>query len=338
MIKTAVQTRILTGFDDPSFGREAWECLLHAGETNTVFLSWEWQRVWWETFGRGALLLIVAEQEGEPVALAPLYTDEGMIYFVGSGFESYHLDFIGHTNDPDVLDALLETAREATSNFVGYEFYFVADSTPTRARLEAAATRLGLECCEQWEVSAMTMDLSGQPDVARAATKKKSLVRHENYFRREGTLVVQHSRQAAEVLPQLEEFFAQHIVRWAETDSPSLFSDSAARAFYERWTQVASERGWLRFTRIEWNGKPIAFHFGFNYQDRFIWYKPSFDIELARHSPGEVLLRQTLLAAIDEGASLFDFGTGDDEYKYRFATHFDHVRALGLYPASSATA
>ena len=64
MVGTAVQTHIISGFDDPSFGREQWEELLRAGETDTVFLTWEWQRTWWEVFGRGRLLLVVGERGG----------------------------------------------------------------------------------------------------------------------------------------------------------------------------------------------------------------------------------------------------------------------------------
>src|SRR5207244_143638 len=104
--------------------------------------------------------------------------------------------------------------------------------------------------------------------------------------------------------------------------------DPAWRRFYERWTAVAAERGWLRFTRLEWEGRAIAFHYGMSYGGRYIWYKPSFAIELARRSPGEVLLRQSLLAALEEGADIFDFGTGDDEYKLRFATDINQVSAL----------
>jgi len=69
----------------------------------------------------------------------------------------------------------------------------------------------------------MTMDLRGQPERALAATRKKSLVRHENYFRREGGLSVTHLDRAEQVLPWLDELFAQHIERWAATESPSQF-------------------------------------------------------------------------------------------------------------------
>ena len=82
---TSVKTRVLRGFDDPAFGPERWEELLRAGDTDVVFLTWHWQRSWWETLGRGELLLIAGERNGQVVALAPFYADSGMIFFVGSG-------------------------------------------------------------------------------------------------------------------------------------------------------------------------------------------------------------------------------------------------------------
>ena len=62
-----------------------------------------------------------------------------------------------------------------------------------------------------------------------------------------------------------------------------------------------------------------------------MWYKPSFAIDLARHSPGEALLRQLLLAAIEEKACAFDFGLGEEAFKSRFATGIRYVRNWGLY-------
>ena len=66
-----------------------------------------------------------------------------------------------------------------------------------------------------------------------------------------------------------------------------------------------------------------------------MWYKPAFAIELARHSPGEVLLRQLLLRVIEESAHTFDFGLGDETFKRRFANHTQTVRDFGLYPANA---
>lgn len=329
---TAPQIRLLAGFDDPAITASRWEALLRTGDTDTVFLTWHWQRAWWESFGRGKLLLIAAEREGSLVALAPLFADAGMVFFVGSGGSDY-LDFIGDTSDPDVLDAMLSAAQAHTPDFVGFRFYHVLDASRTGDYLQQAAIRLGLRCFDEGDLPAPAMDLSGCRQTAMAATEKKSLVRHEKRFLREGPLTVDHLSCGADILPYLERFFAQHIDRWAETPYPSLFLDPAQRAFYACLTRTAACTGWLRFTIVQWHARIVAFHFGFCYQGSYLWYKPTFDIHLASRSPGEVLLRQLLLSAIDEEAHTFDFGLGDEAFKSRFATTVSHVRTWGLYPS-----
>ena len=324
MIATGVRARVLGGFEDPGAGEAQWGRLLAAGETDAVFLTREWQRLWWEVFGRGELLLVAAERGGEVVALAPLYADEGMIYFIGSGFESYRLGIIGEAGEPEVVEALLDAARRAVSGFAGFELYFVGEDSA----LEAAAERLGLTCSELWSVPVMTLGLAGQPEAALAVAGKKSLMRPENGLRREGELRVRHWREAGEVLPQLDDFFAQHQERWGGGQ----FAEGRWREFYRRWAVEAGRRGWLRFTRVEWGGEAVAYHYGMSYGGSYFWYKPSFAPRHARRSPGEVLLRQLLLAAIEEESRTFDFGIGEEAFKYRFADRINRVRTWGLYP------
>ena len=323
--------RLLSGFDDPLLTPERWSALLQTGDTNVVFLTWHWQRAWWDTFGRGQLLLIAIERDGQIEALAPLFAEAGMVFFAGSG-ESDYLDFIGDVSSPGDLDLILETARESVKEFLGFRFYLVPDCSRTGSLLNAAANRLGFAVFDEGEMIAPAYDFGAQVDDASSVTEKKSLLRHEKFFRREESIEVVHINDGVKILPHLREFFEQHIARWEATSSPSLFHDDNTRAFYERLTEVARGTGWLRFTRINWKGKPIAFHFGSCYAGRYLWYKPTFAIELARHSPGEVLLRQLLLAAKNEGSRVFDFGLGDEGFKRRFANQITTVRTWGLYP------
>jgi CelD/BcsL family acetyltransferase involved in cellulose biosynthesis len=327
---SAVRILRLDGSDDPRLPGDAWDALLRRGATDEFFLTREWQRAWWETFARGELLLLAAEHGDNIAALAPFFTEAGMVYFVGSGGSDY-LDFIGDTAVPGVLEALLDHARRAVPGFIGFVFYHLPESSANTARLREAAATLGLMLFEEGELPAPRLDLRGQPEAARAAANKKSLVRHEKFFARDGSLRVTHARDAEEILSHLDAFFAQHETRWAGTPSPSLFRDAAQRRFYRRLTELASAGGALRFTRVEWQGRPVAFHFGFCHRGSFIWYKPTFDVTLAKHSPGEVLLRQLLLAADAEGAHTFDFGLGDEAFKARFATGVRRVRNWGLY-------
>ena len=330
MAASTITTRVIRSFDDPALDSERWARLLCRGETDTVFLTWTWQRVWWEVFGRGQLLLVVVEREGNSVAIAPLFCDSGMVFFVGSGGSDY-LDFIGDASEDGLLEALLEAARSEANGFLGFRFYHVPDHSQTVERLPRVAAALGLDWFDEGSLAAPLVGMQ-DPNCALAAANKQSLVRHERALAKSGTLRTEHFREAAAIREHLEGFFQQHIDRWAATPTPSLFQDSAWRTFYKRLTEAAEEAPWLRFTRVAWNERPIAYHFGFHYGGAYLWYKPTFDIELARQSPGEVLLRQLFLAALEDGAQTFDFGLGDEAFKLRFATRVRHVRTFGLYP------
>ena len=329
-----VNIEVLKGFDDPRCGPAVWNALVARGGTDAIFLTWEWQKAWWDSFERRGLLLLGAERDGELVAIAPFFAEEGMIYFVGSGGSDY-LDFVGEIRAPEVLDGLLRCARNSVPEFIGFRFFHLPDRSPTAELLRASALRLGLVFREEGSQVAPATRLGVDSAADRALTQKKSLLRHEAHFRRSGSLEVLHLSTAEEIEPHLDEFFQQHIGRWSATPHPSLFHDDRQQRFYRTLTQYASPAGWLRFTRVESNGGPIAFHFGFAYHGAFMWYKPTFAIELAPHSPGEVLLRQLLLRAIEERAHTFDFGLGDEPFKQRFATHTQTVRDFGLYPADA---
>ncbi len=334
MNSPTINIEVLTGFEDPRCRPEVWNALVARGGTDAIFLTWEWQKAWWDSFERRGLLLLGAERNGELLAIAPFFAEEGMIYFVGSGGSDY-LDFVGEIRDPEVLDGLLLGARNAVPDFNGFRLYHLPDKSPTGDLLRASASRLGLLLREEGVQPAPATQLGVDSEADHALTQKKSLLRHEAHFRRSGSLEVLHLSTAEEIEPHLDEFFQQHIGRWSATPHPSLFHDDRQQRFYRTLTQHASPAGWLRFTRVESNGGPIAFHFGFAYHGAFLWYKPTFAIELARHSPGEVLLRQLLLRAIEERAHIFDFGLGDEPFKQRFATHTQTVRDFGLDPAEA---
>ena len=334
MSHQSIQYRILEGFDDSSITPDIWNDLIQKGTVNEIFLTWQWQKAWWQVFGRGKLLLITVEQDGKHSAIAPLFSDGGMIFFVGSGGSDY-LDFIGDISSTDMLEHILLLAIKEVPDFTGFRFYHVPDTSPTASKLADAAKKQQWLCYDEGDLPSPLLDIKNLPEWAEEATRKKSLVRHENWFKKNGGTRVQHFSNAEDILPQLDHFFSQHIARWEQTPFPSLFTENKQQLFYKCLTELTSEKNWLRFTVINWQDKAIAYHFGFHFKSSFLWYKPSFDIGLASHSPGEVLLRQLLLQAIRENANIFDFGLGDEAFKKRFATHTRFVRTWGIYPSSS---
>lgn len=327
----SLHARVLSSFDDSALAPGLWNELLSRSHTNAVNLTWQWQRNWWKFFGHGRLLLVVIEEVSRHVCVAPLFADDGMVFNI---CPEDRLDLIGEVSSENV-EAIIRCAMERVPNFQGLRLYFVPQGSPTGSCLQQAADRLGFICAQESSFPSPTLEISARPDAAAACTRKKSLLRHENYFRREGRLTIDHTNTAEEILPQLDEFFEQHIARRAATPNPSLFVDARQRDYYRSIATNIGPTSWLRFTRVEWNGRPIAFHFGASYAGRYLFGIPSFAMEFERRSPGEVLLRQLILAAVKEGAKVFDFGIGDEAYKYRFATGNEQLVTWGVYPKSS---
>jgi hypothetical protein len=248
---------------------------------------------------------------------------------VGSGGSDY-LDFIGDIREPAVLDGLLEKARAQVRDFCGFLFYHLPNDSMTAQLLQHSAGRLGYDCVEEETLPAPYFVICSQDPPEQA--NRTSLRRHENFFRRSDNFEVEHLSVPERITPLLSAFMRQHMERWAAMPHPSLFTDPRQCRFYRRITEAAGASGFVRFTRILWGSRPVAHHFGFHYGGSYLWYKPAFDIHLAKRSPGEVLLRHLLIAAAAEKAAKFDFGMGDEPFKHRFADRVRHMSNLELYP------
>jgi CelD/BcsL family acetyltransferase involved in cellulose biosynthesis len=215
--------------------------------------------------------------------------------------------------------------------FLGFELYFVPECSRTTAALALAAKQIGLNVFEMNSIDSVRVDIAADPDAVRKAVSR-SMRKAENQFRQRGDLVIQHLTTAKEVLPLLPEFYDMHIARWRLKGIESGFLRPEVRQFLERWVEVSADRGWLRFIRLEWNGDTLGMDMNWHYrltQFSGLWV---FALEHAKQSPGQVLLRQSTLLALDAGMHTYDLGLGDQAYKFRLPSERITCFTWGLYP------
>jgi CelD/BcsL family acetyltransferase involved in cellulose biosynthesis len=328
-----VAVRRLAGFEEP--GIEAlWQRLLDASPAAGVFQTLEWQRTWWRAFGRGWLRLLLAERDGRPVALLPLFADGGLGYLVGAG-QSDGLDLVGEVADEEALAALLRAAVEEVPGFLGLRFHLVRDDSPTGVHLAGAARLVRLATLDEGAIAAPALDLSRGADAVTRILAKDSVRRHEAWFARRGGAEFEVVASAAEAIERLPGLFSQAEARWKALGRPGPLAEPRFRWFLERLVESAAPRGWVRLARLLSQGSPAAHLLAFSWRRRWHWYLSTFDPGLGKGSPGEVLLARAIRAAAAEGAERFEFGLGEEPYKVRFATSRPTVRTWGLYPASA---
>src|SRR5258708_31542617 len=82
---TELRVQVLEDFAQPALSPQRWNALLARSATDVVFLTQQWQRLWWEARGDEQLLIVLAERDGEQLALAPMFAVEGSLSLIGSG-------------------------------------------------------------------------------------------------------------------------------------------------------------------------------------------------------------------------------------------------------------
>jgi CelD/BcsL family acetyltransferase involved in cellulose biosynthesis len=313
---------------------QTWNALARASATPTVFQSYEWHAAWWSVFGEDyELRLLLAWAGPRLVAIAPWAVRRAgrELQFIGSGdYASDYCDFIADPAYAEAVDAFAEWMFERRSAWRRVDFRNVPSSSPHRLQLEGR-----LRERSSWVVSEVESDaptrLLGDAAADRDMLNKPSLRRHFRHFAKRGRLDFAQLATGAEIGPLLEAFFRQHIERRALTGGASQFLDPRQKRFYRELVRRLAPPGWLRLGVVRLDGEPIAFHFGFEYGARFIWYKPAFSAAHARRSPGAVLLKFLLEDAVARGLAEFDFTVGNEPFKYRFANRVRTTHRIRVY-------
>ncbi|MFZ9405704.1 MAG: GNAT family N-acetyltransferase [Burkholderiaceae bacterium] len=80
-----------------------------------------------------------------------------------------------------------------------------------------------------------------------------------------------------------------------------------------RWSDTPALKGSLQSLRAD--GNLVAVHFGVRGHKVLHHYLPAYARQIGIHSPGSVLLEQTIRHAVNQGLNLIDMSTGDLDYK-----------------------
>jgi len=328
MASTRIKVRLVTDFGELDPLREQWNALAHRSETATVYQTFEWFAAWWLSFGGGGSLLVFLAYEADGLAgLAPLCirkrrvngVAEDVVHFIGAeNFAADYCDFLVPGERPDILVELLHAICNERPRWTVLDLSNVPSHSRHVERTAEFFSTIGLPVISRTLCDAPACVFGTRED-SKKLVNKKSLKRHYNYFVRNGILVFKHCDTEHEIRHYFDAFFEQHVRRWAKTATPSMFLSDRNRSFYRTLVGVLHPTGWLRFAVLLYNEEPLAFHLGFEYKGRFLWYKPTFNPEYSKKSPGEVLLKLLLEYAISKGLDEFDFTAGGEAFKYRFA-------------------
>ncbi|MFA5787319.1 MAG: GNAT family N-acetyltransferase [Actinomycetota bacterium] len=303
--------------------RREWDGLIERDPAATVFSRPEYLSTWWEHFGAGRELALVAIREGEALrGIAPLYFERVVgrerMRFAG---DPEVTDYLGITCAPEdraevvgvVLDVLLERrdwdrleagGLSADSGWPD----LIADVGRSRSlRVERGVD----DVCPRILLGAgFDGYLAGLPGRLR-----HEMTRKLRRFERETGGYTVRTSTPERLAGDLEVFARLHRTSAGEKGG---FLDGGMETFFRKLAIRLGVPDPVRVDLLETSAGPAAVTFSFRYGLTLGLYNSAFDRSLGPLAPGLVLVTELVRHAALEGLGVFDFLRGSEEYKYRF--------------------
>ena len=327
-------------FDDVALALDAWRAL--APEScGSFYQSETFVLAWLDVFAAREqampFFILARDEAGAPLALLPLglfrFGPLRVAQFLGGKHSNYNLGLFrpDRAFSAQDLRALLSAAASAVPR--GPHLYRFLNLPLTWRGGVNALTLLPHRAAAS-RAYAMTLTGDGESFLAArlSADARKKLRKKEKRLAAMGALRAFRPANGDEAEQILDAYFAHKDGR---TGNPIASADIAAtRAFYRALalTPGAGAAPPIELHALALDGKIIAVlgagRNGGRLQGMFISYDP--DPDIARSSPGELLLCAVLRDACARNLSAFDLGVGDARYKTTFCDESERL-AEALY-------
>jgi len=314
---------------------DEWDRLVARDSGATVYQTWEWNRAWWQAFGKGkALRLLMVHDGPDLVGLAPFYVRKHLgtplrrLAFVGTGVSDYlHVlaadgaerpvfaevcQYLIHGRGFDFADLqqLPETSRFADylKRNAGHGCNGSANGSGRRALLRP------MELCPY-----VPLPTTWEQFLRRLSKRMRANIGYYTRLANRDLPEVAFELCEGEAIPEaMTALFRLHQRRWRSRMLPGVLGSRSVRGFHYEVAERFHERGWLRLHIVRGAGTIVAALYCFNYRNRYYYYLGGFEPELGKYSLGTTLTAEAVRNAIAEGCAEFDFLRGEEAYKERW--------------------
>lgn len=310
----------------------AWDRLVARSETGGVFLQHAWIHTWWCYFGNHyELFFVTAEVDDQVVAFAPMMIDEKRtLRFIGD-LNSDYLDLVIPPEHGNLLVGFIDFLSKTRDQWQVIHLRNIPRHFQDISSPMTLSGQYRLFPWNHYSEAAPYLQIADNDDGIRTLLAKYSLRRADRQIQKQGDVrfEVFGSNERADLF--WEPFAQQHIKRCKHRGRSSPFSSPEYLSFLRSLYEADTGKCRVHFSGLFLNEKPIAFHLGFLSKNRLLWYKPSFDIEIQKGSPGVVLILHLIQYAQEHGIEELDFTIGEEPFKDRFCNEKRMIDSFRIY-------
>jgi CelD/BcsL family acetyltransferase involved in cellulose biosynthesis len=261
------------------------------------------------------MIVIARDATRRPLALLPLAIERRgylrIASFIGGSDSNFNLGLFRRDLEfgEDAILRLLKTA--ARSAMLRPDLFFLRNQP---SRFDGVANPMVLSVSRPSPSSAFGTAL---PDVAKALDARVSKDARKKLRKKEARLAelgeIRYEHRASGALASE---IVRSLIEQKSKQFGSRFESAAFVAFLERLSSFRAERS-LELHALTFSGRIIATYAGLTHRGRFSAMLNSYDMDeqLARCSPGDLLLHALLRNLVARGFTRFDLGVGEARYK-----------------------
>ena len=309
-----------------------WDELLRDSNVKTVFLTWEWINSWWEVYGERYKLYIVTVRDPNDrlLAIAPfkIATKQfakinrySILQFIGTGEDvtSEHLDIIIRKGmEGEIIPLIGDYILKSRSYMVDLK-PFSADSPNIPLIENVFKARKVIYEIREHSMCPFT-NLPGtwnefMGDQSRNFRKK--MKEYSRRCRRDLNMRLIKCSSVEDVNKHMDLLIALNHKRW--DGRSKAFMTKKYVDFHKKIAALLLEKDSLRLLFLMQGDKAIAGNYCLRYADEYFYYQSGRDPSYSRYNVGLVLMNMAIEEAINEKIRRFDFLTGNEAYKFRWA-------------------
>jgi CelD/BcsL family acetyltransferase involved in cellulose biosynthesis len=341
-----IGVNLATRWEDFPGGRDAWNKLVAMSPEPSVFLTWEWLTAWWRVHAAEAGLRLWFAGGSTP-RLAGAFVQctrrplPGMnlrvLQFCGAGTgDSHNLDLAGDTG---LAAALIREIMDGDADWDLLELSVVpAESEAAHGLIGAAADRGWRTEVHRWTRQVVLLPTSFDEYVLKLSARSRRRLRYtRRQFERMPGFEIRRCAGESEAAAAFERLVALETRRRTGVGGTPFFDDKRSAAILSGTLGAMERNGWLDLWTLIVGGRIAGAHLGYRFHGRHAFVISAFDSDLARHSPGAMLLQGVVEGLIRDGVHGIDFLGGEDEYKRHWGTtRLEYLRIRCARPRSPA--
>ena len=301
-----------------------WEELLLVSPVKSLYLTPQWQQVWWDNFGDGRKMAgFYLRDEGSLMAVASLSRQGEEVTFTGNPDTFDYNDFLVRPGYETAFFSRLLRSLEA-DQVKTMTLYSLMETSPTLVHLPEQARHQGfrVEIIEEDVAPGLELPSSWDGYLDRLSKKDRHELRRK--LRRLDSVETWRwycIDDPDEVDRRLDDFL--RLMRMSDRDKDAYMTVERV-GFFRSMARLTTSLGLLKLFFLEIDGQSVATTLCFDYGASRMLYNSGYDPDYAYYSVGLLLNALCLRNAIEQGKGYFDFLRGSEPYKYHLGGK-DHI-------------